>query len=85
MRCGDAGARTSKHQDGEPSLGGWRPPGSSRSLTAVAVTLREITDNNRQAVLALRVAPEQVRLVGSVERALEDAAAYPQAKPWSGV
>ena len=48
----------------------------------MAVTLREITDNNRQAVLALRVAPEQERFVGSVEKALEDAAAYPQAKAW---
>jgi len=48
----------------------------------VVVTLREITDGNRRAVLALRVAPDQERFVGSVPGALEDAAEYPQAKPW---
>jgi diamine N-acetyltransferase len=48
----------------------------------MVVTLREITDGNRDAVLALRVAPEQERFVGSVRRALEDAEEYPQAKPW---
>jgi diamine N-acetyltransferase len=49
----------------------------------VAVTLREFTDVNREAVLALRVAPEQERFVGgSVQNALADAAEYPQAKPW---
>jgi GNAT superfamily N-acetyltransferase len=53
-----------------------------RRLTAVVVTLREITDDNRDAVLALRVAPEQERFVGSVQGALEDAAEYPLAKPW---
>jgi diamine N-acetyltransferase len=49
----------------------------------MAVTLRELTDVNREAVLALRVAPEQERFVGgSVQNALADAAEYPQAKPW---
>jgi len=48
----------------------------------VAVTLAEITDRNRAAVLALRVAPEQERFVGPVRRALAKAAEYPQAKPW---
>jgi diamine N-acetyltransferase len=46
------------------------------------VTLREITDENRARVLALRVAPEQERFVGSVRAALDEAAAYPQANPW---
>jgi diamine N-acetyltransferase len=46
------------------------------------VTLREITDGDRDAVLALGVAPEQERLVGSVWDALEFAAEYPHAKPW---
>jgi diamine N-acetyltransferase len=44
--------------------------------------LCEITDATREAVLALRVAPEQEQFVGSVQRALEDAAEYPQANPW---
>jgi diamine N-acetyltransferase len=49
----------------------------------MAVTLRELTDVNREAVLSLRVAPEQERFVGgSVQNALADAAEYPQAKPW---
>jgi diamine N-acetyltransferase len=49
----------------------------------MAVTLRELTDVNREAVLSLRVAPEQERFVGgSVHNALADAAEYPQAKPW---
>ena len=49
----------------------------------MVVTLRELTDENRAAVLALRVAPEQERFVGgSVQAALRDAAEYPHAKPW---
>jgi len=51
-------------------------------LTVVGVTLGEITDGNRAAVLALRVAPGQERFVGSVRQALAHAAEYPQAKPW---
>ena len=51
-------------------------------MTFVAVTLHEITEQNRAAVLALRVAPEQERFVGSVHDALDDAAEYPHAKPW---
>jgi diamine N-acetyltransferase len=46
------------------------------------VRLGEITEANRDAVLALRVAPGQQRFVGSVKRALEDAAEYPRANPW---
>jgi GNAT superfamily N-acetyltransferase len=48
----------------------------------VVVSLREITDDNRDAVLALRVAPQQERFVGSVRGALADAADYPHARPW---
>lgn len=55
---------------------------ASSTLTAVAVTLAEIDDGNREAVLALRVAPDQERFVASVQGSLEDAAEYPQAKPW---
>jgi diamine N-acetyltransferase len=51
-------------------------------VTAVAVSFREITNDNRDAVLALAVAPEQVRFVGTVADALADAAEYPHAKPW---
>jgi diamine N-acetyltransferase len=47
-----------------------------------AVTLREITDENRQAVLALRVEPSQERFVGTVAGALRDARDIPEGKPW---
>ena len=44
----------------------------------MVVSLRELTDGNRAAVLALRVAPEQEKFVGaSVQNALADAANYP--------
>ncbi len=46
------------------------------------VTLREITDENRQAVCALRVAPGQDRFVASVAESLDEAAGTPQGKPW---
>ncbi|MDQ0894348.1 GNAT family N-acetyltransferase [Agromyces ramosus] len=46
------------------------------------VMLREIDDENRDAVLALSVAPGQRRFVGTVQGALDDAAAYPHANPW---
>jgi diamine N-acetyltransferase len=48
----------------------------------VVVMLAEITDVNREAVLALRVAPGQDRFVGSVRAALADADEHPHAKPW---
>ena len=56
---------------------------SRKGSPIMAVTLRELTDVNREAVLALHVTPEQERFVGgSVQNALADAAEYPQAKPW---
>ena len=51
-------------------------------MAPVAVTLEEITDANREAVLALRVAPGQETFVADVARSLADAAEYPQARPW---
>jgi hypothetical protein len=48
----------------------------------VAVTLEEITGQNREAGLALRAAPGQERFVSSVEDSLAAAADYPEAKPW---
>ena len=44
--------------------------------------LREVTDENRHAVLALRVAPAQERFVGTVTGALSDAQEIPEGKPW---
>ena len=45
----------------------------------MVVSLVEIADANREAVLALPVASGQERFVGSVRA---DAEEYPQAKPW---
>ena len=49
---------------------------------AVAVTLEEITAENREAVLALRIVPGQDRFVSSVRDSLAEAAEYPHARPW---
>jgi diamine N-acetyltransferase len=48
----------------------------------MGVTLEEITDENRAAVLALRVAPAQEQFVSSVRDSLAEAAENPHAKPW---
>ncbi len=56
---------------------------SERSrLERVAVSLREITDENEAAVRALRLTPDQERFVTTVADSLEEAAEYPQGKPW---
>ncbi|MEV4630887.1 GNAT family N-acetyltransferase [Micromonospora sp. NPDC049523] len=49
---------------------------------ALNVTLDELTAQNREAVLALRVGPGQGRFVGTVRESLAEAAEYPYAKPW---
>ena len=48
----------------------------------MAVTLDEISDENRAAVLALCVAPGQEQFVSSVPESLAEAAEYPHARPW---
>jgi hypothetical protein len=45
-------------------------------LNAVTVAFSEITIENREAVLALRVAPRQERFVSSVGESLAEAAEY---------
>ena len=51
-------------------------------MLAVTITLREITDDNAEAVLALRTTPAQERFVSPVSASLEEAAEYPQGNPW---
>ena len=51
-------------------------------MTSPDVHLREITDDNRDAVCALRVRGRQKRFVASVSRSLRDAAQAPKARPW---
>ena len=55
---------------------------SGSTLATVDVTLGAVTDESRQAVLALRVAPGQERFVSSVRDSLAEAVQYPHAKPW---
>jgi GNAT superfamily N-acetyltransferase len=47
-----------------------------------AVTLRDVNDENREKVLAVRVAPAQERFVGTVAGALTLAEEIPEGKPW---
>ncbi len=51
-------------------------------MTDRRVTLRELSDENRPEVLALRLAPGQDRFVSSVAESLEEAEAIPQGNPW---
>lgn len=53
-------------------------------MTTPRVHLREVTDDNREAVCALRVRTDQERFVASVSRSLRDAAAEPSATPGTG-
>lgn len=46
------------------------------------VELREITDANRDVVIALDVAPGQDRFVAGVAKSLAEAATTPEANPW---
>lgn len=46
------------------------------------VSLREITDQNRDAVVALRVAAAQEGFVSSVADSLEEAEDIPEGNPW---
>jgi GNAT superfamily N-acetyltransferase len=46
------------------------------------VSLREITDQNREAVVALRVSPSQEGYVSSVADSLEEAHDTPEGNPW---
>jgi diamine N-acetyltransferase len=46
------------------------------------VELREITDDNRDAVCAVRVRPDQKKFVASVKKSLKEARKTPQASPW---
>ena len=46
------------------------------------VSLREITDQNREAVVALRIAASQEGYVSSVADSLEEARDTPEGNPW---
>ncbi|HEX7304150.1 GNAT family N-acetyltransferase [Lentzea sp.] len=46
------------------------------------IRLVEVTDANRDAVIAVRVHPAQERFVASVEKSFRHAAEHPEANPW---
>jgi diamine N-acetyltransferase len=46
------------------------------------VTLRELTAERREAVLALRLGPGQDQFVSSVAESLAEAKEHPEASPW---
>jgi diamine N-acetyltransferase len=47
-----------------------------------SIELREITSENHEAVVAVRVTEPQLRFVGTVEDALLEADEAPEGKPW---
>jgi diamine N-acetyltransferase len=51
-------------------------------MGASGISLREITDQNRQAVVALRVAASQEGYVSTVADSLEEARGTPEGNPW---
>ena len=51
-------------------------------MEAYSVSLREITDQNQDTVLALRIAPSQEGYVSSVADSLEEARDTPEGNPW---
>jgi diamine N-acetyltransferase len=48
----------------------------------VTIELREVTDANRDAVVALRAGPAEGRFVSSVADSIEEAAETPEGSPW---
>ena len=46
------------------------------------IRLVEVTDANRDEVIAVRVRPDQEQFVASVERSFQDAERQPEGKPW---
>ncbi|MFE7352851.1 GNAT family N-acetyltransferase [Streptomyces sp. NPDC057543] len=51
-------------------------------MRSPGVQLREITDDNRDAVRALRVRRDQKQFVASVSKSLKEATKKPEANPW---
>jgi diamine N-acetyltransferase len=51
-------------------------------MSPVTITLREISEDNAESVLALRLAPGQERFVTSVADSLAEADECPQGNPW---
>ena len=54
----------------------------SASVPTVTITLREITEDNAEAVLALRTTPDQERFVSTVAASLAEAEECPHGNPW---
>lgn len=72
------GDRTGPSGDLEPRTWGLGSSGTG----ADALSLREITDENRDAVVALRLGAGQHRFVSTVAESLREADETPAGKPW---
>jgi GNAT superfamily N-acetyltransferase len=51
-------------------------------VTGVTITLREITEDNHDSVLAVEITRDQERFVTTVRDSLAEAAAHPEGNPW---
>jgi diamine N-acetyltransferase len=58
------------------------PVDQNTPMASAPVTLRPISEKNRNAVVALRVAAAQEAFVDGVAESLAEAAATPEARPW---
>lgn len=48
----------------------------------MTLTLRQISSDNLEAVLALRTTPEQERFISTVADSIEEAGEHPEGNPW---
>jgi GNAT superfamily N-acetyltransferase len=66
-----------------PSYFWYRERRNERAIVwTVGATLRQITDDNIQSVLAVRTTTEPERFVSPVSQSLAEAAECPEANPW---
>ncbi|SDL86724.1 Acetyltransferase (GNAT) family protein [Geodermatophilus siccatus] len=82
VRLPGAPDRSATDRGGGPAEQEATPGREESGTTSRGVHLREITDDNREAVRALRVRGRQERFVASVSTSLRDAAESPKANPW---
>jgi diamine N-acetyltransferase len=75
-------SRRSGHAGAEERATGVRTRAEPRRAIVTDLSLREIDDQNREAVVALRVAAGQEAYVSSVADSLDEARDTPEGNPW---
>ena len=73
---------TPRHDQPTGALGSENSGERRTTVSAVTISLREITDANVEPVLQVRTTAEQERFVSTVADSLAEAAANPQGNPW---